>query len=423
MNPEQKPQDILPFNPAKSVDLGELALNTPANPRRRPQLSVQDLRVLVLPAPGSNNRVQPWDGVKEIFAPETCARHILVCTPDQYTKVPESVLAVASQRQGNHSGAEAYQFLLEFACGLHSHSVGEYQVVSQLKDELQRYNRSLQSELGSPELTNQPRSISVSRLISFVLEDQKAIREELVNYLPKDLSNRQKFSMVLAKQAAQITGGEDVLVIANSSAGSGDFENLAHVLGRDNTHTVSRIRVTHPNPSVLRDRHADLQLLRRDKKISCEIEAVPFEHIAPVMQLVDHVFCLLPMAPSGTPLTLESHQIDNWMRLCWRLREREDGFFVHVKGDPTNQGGSTAEWQIDAPWFIGPESLKVRYAEARNLQISILSRARAAAQNCALSRSLGERPPFAIKLKEQPFTSVVCGLTHSAYSKLYGQAA
>ena len=421
MNPEQN-RDILPFNPAKSVDLGELGLTSPLNPRRRPQLSVTDLRVLVLPAPGTNNKIRPWEGMKDIFAPETCARHILVCTPEQYSKVPEDVPAVASQRRGNYAGPEAYQFLVEFACGLHSHNVGEYQVVSQLKEELQRYNKSVPGDIGATDLSNQLRPTSVSRLISFVLEDQKAIREELVNYLPKDLSNRQKFSMVLAKQAAQITGGEDVLIIANSSAGSGDFENLAHVLGRDNTHTVSRIRVTHPNPHVLRDRMADLQILRRDKKISCEIESVPFEHVAPIMQLVDHVFCLLPMAPSGTPLTLESHRIDNLLRISWRLREREDGFFVHVKGDPTNQGGSSAEWQIDEPWFVGPESLKLRYAEARNLQIGILSRARAAAQNCALSRALGERPPFATKLKDQPFTSVVCGLTHSAYAQLYGQA-
>lgn len=422
MNPEQK-RDILHFSPTKSVDLGELGLTAPINPRRRPQLSVADLRVLVLPAPGTNNKIQAWEGMKDIFAPETCARHILVCTPEQYANVPENVLAVASQRKGNYSGAEAYQFLVEFACGLHSHNVGEYQVVSQLKEELQRYNKIAQSEIAANELSTQPRSMSVSRLISFVLEDQKAIREELVNDLPKDLSNRQKFSMVLAKQAAQIKGGEDILVIANSSAGSGDFENLAHVLGRDNTHTVSRIRVTHPNPQVLRDRMSDLQLLRRDKKISCEIEAVTFEHVAPVMQVVDHVFCLLPMAPSGSPLSLESHQIDNLLRICWRLREREDGFFVHVKGDPTNQGGSSAEWQLDEPWFVGPEALKLRYAEARNLQNSILSRARAAAQNCALSRSLGERPPFGNKLKEQPFTSVVCGLTHSAYAQLYGTAA
>jgi hypothetical protein len=422
MNPENN-RDILPFKMPKSVDLGELSLTSSATLGRRPQLTVQDLRVIVLPAPGSNNKVQPWSGMKEIFAPETCARHILVCTPEQFANVPEVALSVASQRRGNLAGAEAYQFLVEFACGLHSHDVGEYHVVSQLKDELQRYNRSPQTDAPSNQLYEQTRSMSVSRLISFILADQKAIREELVNFLPKDITNRQKFSMVLAKQAAQITGGEDILVIANSSAGSGDFENLAHVLGRDNTHTVSRIRVTHPNSDVLRERIADLKILRRDKKISCEIESVPFTNVVPVMQLVDHVFCLLPMAPSGSPLTNESCQIDNILRLGWRLREREDGFFVHIKGDPTNHGGSSAEWQTNEPWFISPESLKVRYAEARNLQNGILSRARTAAQNCALSRFLGERPPFGTKLKEQPYTSVVCGLTHSAYANLFGQAA
>jgi len=173
MNPEQN-RDILPFNPAKSVDLGEFGLSSPMNPRRRPQLSVTDLRVLVLPAPGTNNKIQPWEGMKDIFAPETCARHILVCTPEQYSKVPEDVLTVASQRRGNYTGAEAYQFLVEFACGLHSHSVGEYQVVSQLKEELQRYNRSMQGDLGSNELSNQLRPTSVSRLISCVLEEQKS---------------------------------------------------------------------------------------------------------------------------------------------------------------------------------------------------------------------------------------------------------
>jgi hypothetical protein len=422
MNPENN-RDILPFKIPKSVDLGDLSLTSAATLSRRPQLTVEDLRVLVLPAPGSNNKVQPWDGMKEIFAPETCARHILVCTPEQFSRVPENALSVASQRRGNLAGAEAYQFLVEFACGLHSHDVGEYHVVSQLKDELQRYNRSSNTDLPSNQLDDQTRSMSVSRLISFILADQKAIREELINFLPKDITNRQKFSMVLAKQAAQITGGEDILVIANSSAGSGEFENLAHVLGRDNTHTVSQIRVTHPNSDVLRERIADLRLLRRDKKISCEIESVPFTNIVPVMQIVDHVFCLLPMSPSGAPLSLPSCQIDNMLRLGWRLREREDGFFVHVKGDPTNHGASSAEWQIDAPWFISPESLKVRYAEARNLQNGILSCARTAAQNCALSRFLGERPPFGTKLKEQPGTSVVCGLTHSAYANLYGQAA
>jgi hypothetical protein len=422
MEPQHN-RDILHFKTPQSSDLGDLTLASGVAPRRRPQLTVEDLRVLVLPAPGTNNKVQPWDGLKEIFAPETCARHILVCTPDQFARVPESALSVASQRRGNLAGAEAYQFLVEFACGLHSHDIGEYHVVSQLKDELERYNRSLNSDIPSRDLPEYSRSMSVSRLISFVLSDQKAIREELVNFLPKDITNRQKFSMVLAKEAAQISGGEDILVIANSSAGSGDFENLAHVLGRDNTHRVSRIRVTHPNSDVLKDRMADLRLLQRDKKILCDIESVPFTSMASAMQLVDHVFCLLPMAPSGAPLSLESCRIDNMLRLAWRLREREDGFFVHVKGDPTNQGASSAEWLIHEPWFISPESLKVRYAEARNFQNGILSRARTAAQNCALSRLFGERPPFGVKLEDHPHTSVVCGLTHSAYASIYGQAA
>jgi hypothetical protein len=422
MNPEKK-QDILPFRTSQSSDLGDPNLSSAVGPRRRPQLAVQDLRVLVLPAPGASNKVQPWEGIKDIFAPETCARHILVCTPDQFTRVPESALSVATQRRGNLAGAEAYQFLVEFACGLHSHSIGEYQVVSQLKDELQRYNKSLQAEATSHELYHHSRPMSVSRLISFILEDQKAIREELINFLPKDITNRQKFSMVLAKQAAQISGGEDILIIANSSAGSGDFENLAHVLGRDNTHTVSRIRVTHPNAVVLRERIADLKLLQRDKRISCEVESVPFSSMASVMQIVDHAFCLLPMAPSGAPLNHESYQIDNMLRMAWRLREREDGFFVHIKGDPTNQGGSSAEWQISEPWLIRPEMLKVSYTEARNLHSGLLSRARTAAQNCALSRFLGERPPFGTKLIDHPHTSVVCGLSHSAYANLFGQAA
>lgn len=416
-------RDILPFKTPQSSDLGDLTLTAGITPRRRPQLTVEDLHVLILPAPGTNNKIQPWDGLKDIFAPETCARHILVCTPDQFSKVPEVALSVASQRRGNLAGAEAYQFLLEFACGLHSHDIGEYHVVSQLKDELERYNRLLHADTPSRELGQHGHFMSVSRLISFVLSDQKAIREELVNFLPKDITNRQKFSMVLAKQAAQITGGEDILVIANSSTGSGDFENLAHVLGRDNTHKVSRIRVTHPNSDVLRDRITDLRLLQRDKKISCDIEAVPFTSIVSVMQIVDHVFCLLPMAPSGAPLSLESCKIDTMLRHAWRLREREDGFFVHVKGDPTNQGASSAEWLINEPWFVSPESLKVRYAEARNFQNGILSRARTAAQNCALSRLLGERPPFGVKLEDHSHTSVVCGLTHSAYAHIYGQAA
>jgi hypothetical protein len=145
--------------------------------------------------------------------------------------------------------------------------------------------------------------------------------------------------------------------------------------------------------------------------------------MASVMQIVDHAFCLLPMAPSGAPLNHESYQIDNMLRMAWRLREREDGFFVHIKGDPTNQGGSSAEWQISEPWLIRPEMLKVSYTEARNLHSGLLSRARTAAQNCALSRFLGERPPFGTKLIDHPHTSVVCGLSHSAYANLFGQAA
>jgi glutamyl-tRNA reductase len=105
------------------------------------------------------NTFSPEEAVGPIWA--TCLRSLLFTKPDQGEQI-------AQLNDDYYVGAEAYRFLLEVVCGLHSPIVGETEVFGQFKLFIEEW------------LHKQPQH---SVLAQKVLSDAKAIRSEYLSNL------------------------------------------------------------------------------------------------------------------------------------------------------------------------------------------------------------------------------------------------
>lgn len=114
------------------------------------------------------------------FSFETCMRHILLLNSEEVGQVAHLI------REGDQVflGEEAYRFLLEVVCGLHSSLIGETEVYGQLKNQVANY-----------EFTSDPFSNYLQRVFRSLFQDAKQIREKHL----KDLGS-QSYGSVLRRE-------------------------------------------------------------------------------------------------------------------------------------------------------------------------------------------------------------------------------
>jgi len=129
------------------------------------------------------DRFQLKDGV-EAFSFMTCLRHVVIADAD--------VIADLAPQGGNVlRGEEAYCFILEVICGLHSPLIGETEVAGQFKNTVAAFNA--------------PAGSTLAKTFKALFEDAKKIRDTHL----KDLGS-QSYGSVLRRE---IRGLRDVHIL------------------------------------------------------------------------------------------------------------------------------------------------------------------------------------------------------------------
>ncbi|MES2855522.1 MAG: hypothetical protein V4692_06655 [Bdellovibrionota bacterium] len=130
------------------------------------------------------------ENLTEKFSFTTCMRHILLVSSDDVGIIADSI------REGDQvfRGEEAYRFLLEVICGLHSPLIGETEVYGQLKNEVAAFQQMAT-----------PWNAGLHRIFRSLFQDAKTIREKHL----KDLGS-QSYGSILRRE---IKGEKNVHIV------------------------------------------------------------------------------------------------------------------------------------------------------------------------------------------------------------------
>ena len=309
-----------------------------------PLSKLQGLLVVNLPAT-IRNPAPNWEGKRRFFAPESCARQILVGSVESKTSLPQIVLnkaqtSISSGQRVNHTkstlvkeGPDAYQYLLELACGLHSHRKGESPILGQVKTAWNAFCQSVPD-----------RAKELSSVIQAIFDDANKIRHSVLERL------RVIGYEMSAAALAHIQGQERVLIVGGKS---NITLNTARALGRECKRMVSSISITHINDSELIERYQELQEAKHDKTLKSEVRSVTKTQVfEDGLDPYDHAFVCDQMGSD----------IDSSLVTAWERRKRANGYLVHLKGSSENMGQSTDFWRtVQLQNLILPEAVRQQY--------------------------------------------------------------
>jgi hypothetical protein len=336
--------------------------------------------VLNLPAT-PKNPAPSWQGKEEFFTPESCARQLLVGTEEDLHKIPDDVKQKASKsetttlkRSSNRTrtsirrAGEAYQYLLKVSCGLDSQKKGEPHILGQVRKTWKSFEQAYQD-----------RAKQLSTIMQAVFEDAKKIRTNILNRLkPIDTA-------VAAKDLAGIKGGERVLIIAEKE---GTTTDIARALGKECATTVGELVITHPNQQALSERFSELQIEARDKRIKSPIQSINYQELLQEgFEQYDYVFVCQPMNDSE----LDRQIIDQWKMRC-----REDGKLVHIKGNPLLRNTTTDLWKnAELGNFVRPEEISQFHRDCIQEDRKTIDHAEKACDYCSETRARNLKPKVA----------------------------
>lgn len=329
--------------------------------------------LLVVSVPATAKNPAPhWEGKERFFAPESCARQLLVGTTSDKESLPETVLQRAEESGRLEErlnttrftvvkeGKNAYQYLLELVCGLQSQNKGEYHILGQFKGSWKNFLAKF------PEKAKEMISV-----IQVLFEDANKIRHAVLEKL------KVTGYEIAGANLAGVEGGEEVLVIAGNY---GMTLNTARALGRDCARRVEHITVTHTSPDQLRERYLELKKAREDKTIRAGIDQTSMDDALSKIDEFDHVFVCHEMQ---TPL-------DQPLASSWEKRNRDSGRLVHLKGDPMSKGTSTGFWrELELKSLILPEQVREQFHVEIGENNRILGLAQRACEICAEDRGKG----------------------------------
>ncbi|HVK61496.1 MAG TPA: hypothetical protein VM432_08100 [Bdellovibrionales bacterium] len=121
--------------------------------------------IVLLHRPGSERfDAEMLASMTACFSFETCMRHIALIPADEIGFIADSI------REGDQvfRGEEAYRFMLEVICGLHSPLVGETEVYGQMKNAVASFEQAPKT----------PWMANLKRVFSLLFQDAKAIRQK-----------------------------------------------------------------------------------------------------------------------------------------------------------------------------------------------------------------------------------------------------
>lgn len=276
-------------------------------------MNIHSLFTLHLPK-GQEEKALPEN--KGAFALETCLRHLGVCR-----KLPEKFTPGTQVFQGR----DAYRFLLEVACGLHSKMQGESEIFGQIKQGWKQFN-SEYAEEAKP----------LARLMQHLFADTKRIRSNYLHGLGGQSYAGATQKLLLLKKT------DSILII-----GAGPFGQMFAGKLKSNA-----ARITIMNRSA-----APLESLKA-KWPECEV-ITGFDEIEKAIAANTHVLVCIP---NGV-----DEKLDARIRSAWK--KSKAGHLIHY-GEVDMLG---TEWPL-LPRFHGLEEVvAVQNANSENKPRKIAS--------------------------------------------------
>jgi hypothetical protein len=327
------------------------------------------LTVISIPIQGNEEAIRNWKASKDLFVPETCARHLYVGLQEDLALIPDAIKQLAQKEYGENSvlqGKEAYEFLLQVCCGLDSRNLGEDQITSQVKKRWSDFREN------SPEKAKELQS-----LMDRVFEDVALIRSN-------SLQDLRPISQYLsAKRIAAMEPEQSVVLFAGKE---GETNAAARAIARDNTKAVDLVYVTHPDENVT-FRTAQTLLNEKAKRlIKSNISLMTFdEALGKYRDEASHWVICSVMG--------ENPEADKAIIDAWKQRVRKDGYLVHLNGDPSRKADIPAMWKNSGiEGIILPPEIHSAFRQDQAKYNEILQNAYNACSNCTYSRSLNLRP-------------------------------
>lgn len=232
---------------------------------------------------------------EDAFVLETCLRHIAVAR-----RLPESFVPGTQVFQGQ----DAYRFLLEVACGLHSKMQGESEIFGQVKEGWKQFSESSR-EAAKP----------LNRIMQYLFTDTKRIRTQYLHGL-----GGQSYAGAVQKLLG-LKDSESVLIV-----GAGQFGQMFAAKLRSR---CKKVTVANRSPLPLHalvSKHPDIATLPG------------FEGVEEALHAADHVLICLP---HGADEALETRLLKAW-------KKKKKGQLLHLG----QMDFSATLWE-NAPRFLG----------------------------------------------------------------------
>lgn len=260
---------------------------------------------------------------------ETCARQVYCLTSETLQRVPQNVRS--SDKTTIMQGRDAYQFMVSFYTGLISEQLFETHVAGQL---VQAYSAHQQRHPSSP----------LKPYLDAVLHDGAIIRE---NILRPHL--RRPSLINIALEYAQLDPTKKALVVCGEDV----RKNVEWVCAMAHWKKTNPgvVYITHPDEQITATVAEKVGMLPVHRAISVPLQAAPFAAIVEGgLAKMDSIFVGLPMTDPQSASSAASLASAN-AAICaaWMQHGYKDGTtrkLLHLRGDPTQSGATTGDWQV-----------------------------------------------------------------------------
>lgn len=348
---------------------------------------LDNLTVLNFPL-GKAQADTQWDNKKNLFLASSCARQVLVGTPEQFADLPAEIARQAEVNRARpkpnlrndivlETGKKAYEMLLRITCGLASEKKGEEHILGQIRTAWTNFQDQCHTT-----------AKALEGFMQKLFQDAKKIRRDFLNKLGPSSQ------AIAAREIAKPTGTESVLLIAGKDGITAD---LAKALARKHKVKVERITVSHPDQKILDDRFGSLIYEKMSNgKINASLEKLAFGALkSRKIEEYDHVFICQAMDGSENDQAIRE--------LCEASKPK--GRILHLSGDPKSRGSCSEEWlKLQSMKFIKPEEIRIAHEANSEMNRMLLQAAELACTRCAIDRDSGSVPQTAVlkALKVEP---------------------
>ena len=313
-----------------------------------------------------DERLRAWNEKSTVGYAETCNRQVWFGLEKDFRDFPMPEGHAIKRRNGR----DAYEFLLQLACGLDSNRIGEDRVKGEIFRNWDRYLDAQGKE--KKKLAQIMDAIKAdSRFVAETLADMKQFRHEIA---ARDLSGMRPGDKIHV--IADIDGREEL---------SRTSDGIMRVTGNERKTRVDTIAITNPDPEKLTAAYAAAVALKDKAIITANIERTPFENLTLAFEKADRVYVDLAM---GKHLAAEEEIL-----YAWQGRVRRDNTLTSLRGSPEKMNMSIPLWEeAGLDNYVSPENIRAEMGLRHDHNSRVVEKAKQAIVYCADLRDAGIQP-------------------------------